>query len=100
MRDLVLSLLLGFAFGGSFTGPVPQAVAATVPDSTITSLVLEKLAGRDQAYEGIEVKTRDGVVTLEGKVRTDAQKTLAEDLAKQVPGVRDVNNKLVVRAAK
>jgi BON domain len=45
---------------------------------------------------GITVTVIDGTATLNGIVKTDAQKAGAERLAKGVSGVRRVDNKLVV----
>ncbi|HSB62076.1 MAG TPA: BON domain-containing protein, partial [Vicinamibacteria bacterium] len=44
----------------------------------------------------VSVETREGVVTLRGKVDSDAAKAAAEILAREVEGVRDVRNELAV----
>ena len=43
----------------------------------------------------IEVSVRDGVVELRGVVRTIPMKSLAEQIARSVPGVKDVLNNLI-----
>jgi hyperosmotically inducible periplasmic protein len=43
-----------------------------------------------------EVDAKDGVVTLTGKVDTNEVKTEAEQIARKVEGVRNVNNQLQV----
>ena len=43
-----------------------------------------------------EVDAKDGVVTLTGKVDTNEVKTAAEQIARKVEGVRNVNNQLQV----
>ena len=43
--------------------------------------------------------TRAGVVTLEGTVETDAQRTEAEQIARETAGVARVVNQLAVRPA-
>jgi hypothetical protein len=43
----------------------------------------------------IEVKVQDGVVELRGYVRTRTSKTVAGELARSVPGVRQVQNNLI-----
>jgi hypothetical protein len=65
------------------------------PDSSILDEVCERLtyAGRVDATD-IEVKVKDGEVTLKGQVDDRTQKRLAESIADQVPGVRDVHNEL------
>src|SRR5579884_3574161 len=42
----------------------------------------------------LDVSVHDGEVTLEGNVDDRFEKRLAEDLAEEVPGVRDVHNRL------
>ncbi len=42
--------------------------------------------------EDIEVSVLDGVATLKGRVRSREDRYLAEDLARDVSGVRDVEN--------
>ena len=42
----------------------------------------------------IDVRVRDGDVTLEGRVEHRSARRLAEDIAAAVPGVRDVFNRL------
>jgi osmotically-inducible protein OsmY len=47
--------------------------------------------------EKILVCVADGRVTLQGQVESENQKTLAEELAGSAPGVRSINNELVIR---
>ena len=47
----------------------------------------------------IEVDVENDVVTLSGTVATAAQKTRAEQVAKDIEGVKSVSNKLTVSAA-
>lgn len=100
MRIVIVSAILVFVGSLIVGGVSPPLLQAAMPDSTITSVVLSKLAGYDQAYKGVDVRTHDGVVTLKGKVRSDEHRTMAETMAKQVPGVRDVNNDLTVVSSK
>lgn len=44
-----------------------------------------------------DVSTKDGVVTLTGTAENEAQKTLAEKVARKVKGVRSVTNDLEVK---
>jgi osmotically-inducible protein OsmY len=46
----------------------------------------------------INVDTRDGVVTLKGSVETDAEKQMAETIARETEGVTRVVNDLSVTA--
>lgn len=69
------------------------------PDSWVTTKVKTELA----AHKGVsamhtKVETNDGVVTLSGTARSDAERELAEQYARRVEGVRDVDNQIVVRS--
>jgi hyperosmotically inducible periplasmic protein len=74
--------------------------ASTKPpmtDNTIGDKVMLKLA-QDQVVKGggLKIDVKDGAVTITGKVESDTQKSRAEKLAKKVPGVKSVDNKIVV----
>ncbi len=67
-------------------------------DQTITARVKSALFA-DPNVSGFQVNvdTYQGVVSLSGFVDTAAQKAKAEDVARQVSGVRQVQNNLSVR---
>ncbi len=67
-------------------------------DQTITARVKSALFS-DPNVSGFQVNvdTYQGVVSLSGFVDTAAQKAKAEDVARQVSGVRQVQNNLGVR---
>jgi hyperosmotically inducible protein len=44
----------------------------------------------------VDVTTNNGVVTLTGQVTDQAAKTAAEAIAKQIDGVKKVNNQLTI----
>ncbi len=72
--------------------------AAPVPtDSSMTEAVQGRLAG-DSALgaPAIQSSVKDGVVTLNGTVGSDAARSLAAVDAAQVPGIRTVVNNLTV----
>jgi hyperosmotically inducible periplasmic protein len=46
-----------------------------------------------------EVSTTDGIVTLRGEANSQAQKDLTTEYAKDVEGVKDVNNEMTVAKA-
>jgi hyperosmotically inducible protein len=66
-------------------------------DDAIRDKVMLKLA-QDTVVKGgnLKIEVKDGVVTLDGKVEKDNQKSKAEKLAKKVQGVKSVNNQIVV----
>jgi hyperosmotically inducible protein len=66
-------------------------------DASLTAAVKAKLAA-DSTLSGlkINVDTLDGVVTLSGEVRSQADKDAAARLARETGGVREVNDRLVI----
>ncbi|HUF72372.1 MAG TPA: BON domain-containing protein [Gammaproteobacteria bacterium] len=76
-----------------------RSFGAWVDDATTTAAVKAKLIGNGN-IEGlkIDVDTRSDVVTLSGRVDTDEQKSLAEEIALNTGDVGDVRNNLVVDA--
>jgi hyperosmotically inducible protein len=45
---------------------------------------------------GTEISAKDGIVTLRGKASSQAQKDLTTEYAKDLDGVKDVENKMTV----
>lgn len=68
------------------------------PDSWITTKVKATLATHKNVNAiGTNVDTKNGVVTLKGEVKTLAEKDLAARYAREVEGVRSVNNMLMIK---
>jgi osmotically-inducible protein OsmY len=89
---LVMALLGCQAMTGKTAGE-------TMDDAGITTAVKAKLAGEKAAtLTRIDVDTTRGVVSLNGVVDSSATKQRAEQLTRQVNGVRDVVNNLQVQA--
>ncbi len=66
-------------------------------DTAVTASVKTRLTGQESDQpSNIRVSTTDGVVTLEGTVGSDFDKSEAEALARSVDGVDRVDNKLVI----
>jgi hyperosmotically inducible periplasmic protein len=78
----------------------PQRTAGqTVDDATITAKVKSQLlADPDVSALNVNVTTYKGQVQLSGYVNEAAQRTKAEQIAKNVEGVRNVSNDLIVKA--
>jgi hyperosmotically inducible periplasmic protein len=73
---------------------------ASVIDSTITAMVKSALAADlKTSATDIKVKTANGVVTLEGTVKSQEEIDEAEKLAIRIPGVITVKNNLVTNNA-
>jgi hyperosmotically inducible protein len=93
---LVLAMVLMAA--ASCRTPAGRTSGEVVDDATITSKVKAKLLD-ENVLRGVSVsvQTFEGEVTLTGAVDTKEQKDRAEDVAKNVYGVRKVNNLIKVK---
>ena len=82
---------------------VPEQAAASAPESLlsdagITAAVKTKLlADPDTPGLKLEVDTRDQVVTITGTVANEAQKEEALQIARNVDGVRGVNDQVTIQ---
>lgn len=71
---------------------------AGIDDAAITARVKAALAGnRATKARRINVDTKEGEVLLRGSASSDSEKTLAEEIARGVNGVRSVDNRIEVR---
>jgi hyperosmotically inducible protein len=76
-----------------------RTVGAVVDDATITAKVKTALIGNeDTKAHQINVSTREGVVQLSGFVDDSQEKQNAEMVARNVAGVRSVDNQLEVKS--
>ncbi|HEY2082382.1 MAG TPA: BON domain-containing protein [Verrucomicrobiae bacterium] len=75
-----------------------RTAGRALDDKTITSSVKHDL-NREPVYKfnGVDVKTFDGVVQLSGFVDTEDQKRRAEDIAKGAEGVTQVVNNITLK---
>src|SRR3954470_883212 len=72
----------------------------TASDAAVTSAVKSKLlADKTVAGTKIDVDTKDGVVTLSGKVHSAAERSEALRVARATSGVKAVRNELVLETA-
>lgn len=101
-RSRTRSLALRVALGTTLAiGAATAARAAEPNDAWITTKAkIALLTTRDLGATGIDVDTVDGKVTLHGTVTTEAEKARAGTVAKDVKGVRSVDNLLQVVPAK
>ena len=90
-------LLLLFAISLAVSVMACERKEAGTSDGWITAKVKLALLA-DQRVSGFatDVDTRSGVVTLSGKVNEDANKAAAEEVARKIEGVRNVNNQIQV----
>jgi len=69
---------------------------AKMSDAWITAKVKTVFLFHSNVSAITEINTKDGVVTLQGKANTQAQKDLTTEYAKDVEGVKGVNNEMTV----
>lgn len=102
MRFMAMLLTVGVMLGAvtacqSTTG---KTMGQTVSDASISTAVQTKLTGdRVSNFTRVDVDTERGIVQLSGVVPSWEHKSRAEELAKQVNGVRQVNNNLQIQAS-
>ena len=95
ISSIVLATLLVVSGCTSMTG---QTAGQYVDDSTITASVKAKLVGdKTSNLTRIEVDTTNQVVTLNGIVESADQKAKAEQLTREVGGVKSIKNNLQVQ---
>ncbi len=75
---------------------VKGAAVAGTSDELITTRVKAALLFHRNVSALTEVTTKDGVVVLEGEAVSQAQKELTTEHVKDVEGVKDVENKMIV----
>jgi len=78
-------------------GPTPAPTTGGFTDAMLTTSVKSKLLA-DSTVGGmaIDVDTANGVVTLTGKVKSQAERETAIRLAKETDGVKDVVDNLTI----
>jgi|SRR5580692_4295941 hyperosmotically inducible protein len=95
---LILAPFLSFFSTGCAATASRESTGEYVDDASITTKVKADLIGDDtvKAHQ-ITVETYKGVVQLSGFVDTSEQKDRAAEIAKNVPGVQDVTNNIIVK---
>ena len=75
-----------------------QTVGSYVDDAGITTAVKAKMAeDKTVSATSISVETLNGTVQLSGFATTETEKARATQIARNVSGVRDVRNNIVIR---
>jgi osmotically-inducible protein OsmY len=96
--SLALCVLIAAPLVGCAGSATQESTGEYIDDSAITTKVKTKLFQdpKTSAFQ-VKVDTFKGVVQLSGFVSSEAAKTRAGELAREVPGVRSVKNNLVVK---
>ena len=96
--SLVVVALMPLTFSGCASTPYRESTGEYIDDSTITAKVKAALA-KDPTVSAMQVnvETYKGVVQLSGFVKDKDAKSRAAELAKEVGGVRKVENNIVIK---
>lgn len=75
-----------------------ETVGAYVDDAAITTSVKARFVDNRQVdAASIKVETLNGTVMLSGFAKNSTERTTAESIARNVSGVRNVRNEIMVR---
>ena len=92
---LLIISLSGCQMGSGFTG---NLFSMTPPDATLTTRVQQALYhSQDPVIANVRAESIEGTVILSGYVKKIRQSDEAEMLARNVQGVRQVENNIIVR---
>ena len=103
MKTKILTASLASLIVGGFAVGSAAFAAETVgekfDDATLVAKIKADLL-KSKAVDGLNVNVdaKNGVVTLSGHAGSDAERSKAEDIAKHTSGVKNVDNKLVIKA--
>ncbi len=92
----ITTLTLALA-AGSFLISSPSARASETDDRIESSAKKSYVFKTYLKDDSIKTKSKDGMVTLTGKVTTSEHKSLAQDTVENLPGVKNVDNQLKVK---
>jgi len=98
-RLLLLACLATTVFPGCGGGgpSIRTMNTGTMDDATVTARVKTVLLNDQQINATkIDVSTENGVVTISGTVRNQADEQRAIELVRQTPGVKDVKSTLKI----
>lgn len=102
MRFVAMLMMVG-AMAGTLTAcesTTGKTMGQNVSDASVSTAVQTKLTGdRVSNFTRVDVDTERGIVQLSGVVPSSEQKSRAEELTRQVNGVRQVNNNLQIQAS-
>lgn len=94
----VAAVVGGAAAGGYYAGKDERSADRIAADAAITADVKARLIAEPGIRAlTINVDTYNANVTLKGDVKTSAQRSTAEQLARKVKSVKSVRNELTVK---
>ena len=100
MGRLLIALVLIIGTFAACQATTGKSASQAMDDASVTVDVQKKLTSdRAGNFVRVGVETNQGVVQLSGVVQTPQQRERAEELTKQITGVRGVHNNLQVQTA-
>ncbi|MGV3547810.1 MAG: BON domain-containing protein [Pedobacter sp.] len=72
------------------------AVVSCKPKDADVKAAVEKTISANAALTGVVVDVKDGVATISGELKSEADKVAAETAAKAIKGVKSVTNNITV----
>jgi hyperosmotically inducible periplasmic protein len=100
MRKFISATLATLVVGGFTTmaALAGETVGQKVDDATVVAKIkAEMLKSPDVSGLAVNVDAKNGVVTLSGSAKTEAERTKAADIARHADGVAKVDNKIVIK---
>ena len=98
-RMIALAGALATALAGCAGSQTKESTGEILDDSVITTKVKSDLAlQKDVSATSIHVDTYEGVVTLSGKVKSQAEADKAVHIAREIKGVKSVVNNMHVKS--
>ena len=95
---VAIAALVMLAVSGCAVTRGQQTAGEYMDDAAITTAVKARHArSTDVAATSISVETLNGTVMLSGFATSESEKAMAESLAREVNGVKSVENQIVVR---
>ena len=95
---LLMALVLVTPLGACDLFEGRQNVAEYADDSVVTNSIRAKFVDDSVVHVGdVGVTTLNGNVRLTGRVNSERERQRAAEIARNVKGVRSVNNEIIVR---
>ncbi len=88
-----------FAMILAIVSALNQPVHASARDDKIVTIFLQSYVNRTYLKDdAVAIDVKDGVVTLSGTVSDESHKRMAQEIAASLPGVSDIDNRLMTKA--
>ena len=99
MWSAAFTILFGALAGGCMEEPSKPCTGTNcVSDAEITANIKAEISSHAELTDWtLDVQTINGIVYLHGTVDTDPQRELVENIAREVRGVKGVENAITLR---